>query len=297
MNNYFEFDSRSINVIKGVSICVIVFFHIHCLTDTLSFYINNFILPAFIFTSGVLYFRYTRNRLEPGLTNWGYKLLIINKLQRLIVPYICLGITYSIMKFAFFKISGSDVDIIDSLISLLINPRSSLAPFIWFLMTLFIIFLIVHAVPAKHTTALFVFSFVLFWLSPYLPNWFCLCDVGNYLLFFMVGCYADKLTKVESTNTHGIILGLRLILFAIYVFILNLFSKSKLSRPFELLGKYSGSIYFLSSFVISIFVGLLGDSLWPVIGVLSIIIPIIIDVLSEKFKLQRFRALFLGSNK
>jgi len=77
----------------------------------------------------------------------------------------------------------------------------------------------------------------------------------------------------------------------------NCFSKTKLSRPFKFIGNYSGSIYFLHAFVISIFVGLFGDGLWPVIGVLAISIPILIDMLTKKYGIKWFRILFLGDTK
>lgn len=295
MNLYLELDNRSINVIKGVSICMIVFFHIHCLTGTLNFYIHNFILPAFMFASGILYFRFTRRHKASGINNrGGYKSFVISKLKRLIVPYMSLGVTYSIMKIAFYAISGSDVDIVINFICLIINPRSSLAPFIWFLMTLFFIFLIVHAVPSKYMNILFITSFVLYLLAPYLPAWFCLCDVCNYLVFFMFGYMVDKFSKHDNSKTLCYTLVIRLVLSAIYILILNIFSKTRISQPFEFIGEFSGSIYFLSSFVISLFVGFLGDNLWPLIGILSIFIPIFVDILSKKYKMNWFRFLFLG---
>lgn len=71
MRDYLNFDTCSINAIKGVSIFVIVFFHIHCLASSLNFYIVNIVLPAFMFTSGILYFRFTRRHNVPGFNGGG----------------------------------------------------------------------------------------------------------------------------------------------------------------------------------------------------------------------------------
>jgi hypothetical protein len=54
--------TKAINTIKGFSILIIVFYHITSWAKDLEFYVLNFALPAFMFASGVLYFRYTRKK-------------------------------------------------------------------------------------------------------------------------------------------------------------------------------------------------------------------------------------------
>lgn len=81
MNQAFKFDKDSINVIKGLSIIMIVLFHIHCISEHLQLFVNSMALPAFMFCSGILYNRYTKT--DGG----GYKQFIFKKFKRLCIPY------------------------------------------------------------------------------------------------------------------------------------------------------------------------------------------------------------------
>lgn len=65
MNRIWSFSDNAVDTIKGLSIVFIVFYHIHSISTYLSFIIESIALPAFMFVSGVLYFRHTRNRRIP----------------------------------------------------------------------------------------------------------------------------------------------------------------------------------------------------------------------------------------
>lgn len=62
MNKIWSFQDNAVDTIKGLSIVFIVFYHIHSISTHLSFIIESVALPAFMYVSGILYFRHTRNR-------------------------------------------------------------------------------------------------------------------------------------------------------------------------------------------------------------------------------------------
>ena len=55
-------NTNSVDAIKGVSIIIIVFYHIACIAPNLGLFVESMALPAFMFSSGLLYFQYTRKK-------------------------------------------------------------------------------------------------------------------------------------------------------------------------------------------------------------------------------------------
>lgn len=60
-------NANSVDAIKGVSIIIIVFYHIACIAPNLVLFnlvlfVESMALPAFMFSSGLLYFQYTRKK-------------------------------------------------------------------------------------------------------------------------------------------------------------------------------------------------------------------------------------------
>ena len=90
---------------------------------------------------------------------WGGNFVVL-KFKRLIVPLLSLGISYSLLKCAYFYMVGTigEIDLTSKFLNLLVCPRDSLAPFVWFLLALSLIFLIVHATNDKYLKVLSVVS-------------------------------------------------------------------------------------------------------------------------------------------
>lgn len=189
-----------------------------------------------------------------------------------------------------------EIDLPTKFLNLLVCPRDSLAPFVWFLLALFLIFLIVHATCDRYLKALSVISVILYLFSDKIPYTFCLQDVAKYLLFFMCGDIVLRIKgKIASTHTINCMLLFRFVHFIIYVFTINIFARTIPGRFFAYLGQYSGAIYFLHAFIIAIFTGIFGDKYYLVIGLLAIAIPIFIDIITNKYNLSIFRRVFLGA--
>ena len=55
-------NTNSVDAIKGVSIIIIAFYHIACIAPNLVLFVESMALPAFMFSSGLLYFQYTRKK-------------------------------------------------------------------------------------------------------------------------------------------------------------------------------------------------------------------------------------------
>ena len=62
MKHFDLLNTNSVDAIKGVSIIIIVFYHIASIAPCLELFVENMALPAFMFSSGLLYFQYTRNK-------------------------------------------------------------------------------------------------------------------------------------------------------------------------------------------------------------------------------------------
>lgn len=197
------------------------------------------------------------------------------------------------MKITFFIISNQKFNIESAFINLLINPLGSLAPFVWFLYTLFLIFAFVRLVPDKYQLFLLMLSVVIYIFSNDMTSLFCLNQVSRYLIFFMCGSFACCITNASRINSITLLLQ-SLLLFIVYVYILNLVSHVKILYPLRFVGKYSASVYYLHAFVISIISGICGDQYFIIVGLLAISIPIIIDYTSKKWNLKNFRLLFFG---
>ena len=189
-----------------------------------------------------------------------------------------------------------EIDFTSKFLNILIYPRDSLAPFVWFLLALFLIFLIVHATSDRYLKVLSVVSVFMYLFHQKMPYVFCLQDVAKYLLFFMCGNIALRMRgKFASKNNMNCILLFRFVYFILYIFAINLIAHSIVGRYISLIGKYSGAIYFLHAFVIAIITGVLGDKHYLIIGLLAISVPIVIDVITKRYHFSMFRRVFLGS--
>ena len=189
-----------------------------------------------------------------------------------------------------------EIDLVSKFLNILICPRDSLAPFVWFLLALFLIFLIVHATNDRYLKVLSVVSVFMYLFYDKMPYMFCLQDVAHYLLVFMCGGIVLRMSGInDARNNMNCILLFRFMYFILYVFTINLFAHTIVGRYISHIGRYSGVIYFLHAFVIAIITGVLGDKHYLVIGLLAISIPIVIDVITKRYNFSMFRKVFLGA--
>lgn len=189
-----------------------------------------------------------------------------------------------------------EIDFTSKFLNILIYPRDSLAPFVWFLLALFLIFLIVHATSDRYLKVLSVVSVFMYMFHDNMPYTFCLQDVAQYLLFFMCGGIVLRMSgKNDTRNNMNCILLFRFVYFILYVSTINLFANTIVGRFISHIGRYSGAIYFLHAFVIAIITGILSDRHYFVIGLLAIFIPIFIDVITKRYNFSMFRKVFLGA--
>lgn len=78
-------DGGIVDKLKGLAICIIVFYHIKSFSVQLEFLCKEFALPLFFFLSGFLYFKYSRKKYS------NYWVFVKDKAKRLLVPYIIMG--------------------------------------------------------------------------------------------------------------------------------------------------------------------------------------------------------------
>jgi|GEM_PF-5240427 hypothetical protein len=140
---------------------------------------------------------------EKSLPFWEF---ITKKAKRLLIPYISLGISYTIIKIMFFSISGHPYDIITSFENLIFNPWEFYAVYLWFIYTLFIIFFIVHLTPDRYLPLLGVAAVVCYFLSDRLPSLFCMSSVAQYFIFFISG-YCVYRSSANANSLSSVIFG------------------------------------------------------------------------------------------
>lgn len=149
--------------------------------------INSFQMELFFSISGFCLY-YSFNRL-PKFINFG-----LAKFKRLIVPFIIIGLFWMIplrllASYAPYEEHNLS-DIIKSF--LLCNDCGHL----WFLPVLFYIFIIFYVLIKSSKYCLVyipIVAIILFYLYPYIPNYFRIADALKYLLSFTLGFYINKL--------------------------------------------------------------------------------------------------------
>lgn len=155
-------------------------------------WIYTFHMPLFFFISGYLY----------SLTNRSFQQIdngrfIAKKFNRLLIPYFVLGVVIFIIKYVFANLSTADrIFSIDSFLYMFIAPQApnSTMGFLWYLITLFVIFLIVRAISwmrlnlKSNINCLFIIA--LSWIAElFLPRitFLNISGVLWYLPFFICG--------------------------------------------------------------------------------------------------------------
>ena len=192
-------------------------------------YVYTFHVPMLVFVSGSIYYYC---RINKGKYS-SLKSLIINKLKRLIVPFLFIGILYSIpIKYIIGMIEGNIINNIKSFI-LGLNTGH-----LWYLLMLFDIFIIFYLyekfiLNRKYSIVLNLILFSILYISSgFFTNIFQINRAIQYTIFFYLGYEffrsKDKLIlKLEKLKSKSILI-MTPILIAISL-VLILVSKMKLS--------------------------------------------------------------------
>ena len=192
-------------------------------------YVYTFHVPMLVFVSGAIYYYC---RIKRGKYT-SLKSLIINKFKRLIIPFLFIGILYSIpIKYV---IGMSDKNIINSIKTFLLGLNTG---HLWYLLMLFNIFILFYLyekfiLNKKYSIVLNLILFSILYISSgFFTNIFQINRAIQYSIFFYLGYEffrsKDRLIlKLEKLKSKSILI-MTPILIAISL-VLILVSKMKLS--------------------------------------------------------------------
>ena len=175
----------AIDLAKGICIILVVVGH-YFPSDSPGWYgvLNDFIytfhMPLFLFASGYIYMETKRDE--------QYGTFIIRKIKRLVIPYFSLSLLIVTIKLLSQKVATVDALHVswNSYLEILYKPAA--AAFFWFIWVLFIIFLIIPLFKTKTSRLLFFMASIVFELLYItLPPVFCLNELKQSLLFFLLG--------------------------------------------------------------------------------------------------------------
>jgi len=279
-----------VSIVKALAIVMVVFFHEgmgagNQLYQNINHFLTPLRMPVFMFASGFLYFYVTKDRYPK------YSTFVLEKAKRLLIPLVIIKICHLIIRFIKTPIlllfmPGTELppfNIGDFVTNMLFFPHNSQFGYhLWFVYTLFLIFLVVHLFSTKiyWLTAL---SLVLFFVP--MTYFMGLNYIRMYLVFFCLGAvlqqnlHLDTLTVSPWVMRSGLIIGLIVLSLLnnvgnmsdttcdIYTFIKFLsgivvvictstllnFHNSQIIRQLRFIGNYSASIYFLHMYLYQIF--------------------------------------------
>lgn len=319
---------KIVSILKGIAISLVVFLHWDGRSNVnnetfnqVSLLLNPLRMPVFIFAAGFLYFYVTKNKYPE------YSKFILDKGKRLLIPLLSIKLLYFFIKFAAGSVLTHDFlkfktwDFKYFILDLFVYPASSQnARFLWFVYTLFFVFVIVHLLSSNYKILLIV-STIAFFIP--MPQEFCLDRIGEYLLFFALGgvpfnyLHIIKITKrttpilfIALILSIGVIAWLYLayseyyfankmlqlvryisgVLFVLSLSVLLAKSDNRMARLLAYVGTFSASIYFLHTLALRLFT-IIGNPLFPVssnaafwvYAFFALLVGIIFPILFDKY--------------
>ncbi|MCO0831687.1 acyltransferase [Fructobacillus sp. W13] len=305
-----------VDVAKAVGILLVVYGHVllgahdaGLWSDTLNYRIQHSVIytthmPLFFFLSGIF------------AVKWGKraaKTAVWQKIRTLIIPYFIWGIFQAVVMQAVAKNTNNG----QGLSNAFTLPWMPYAQF-WFLYDLFWIFLIYYLavnVMKMGKKVLFVFSFILFLLSPWLHTWE-VWRIFYHLIFFVAGTFVleqqDQLNQIKLLPSFIAAVILNVVYFMLpanqelttfvsffvamsgIAFLINL-SKLLKHSWIDFVGRNSMAIYVLHIIFTAgsrVFLMKLGLTALPfvlTVGLLAGMIgPLIIFVILKKMKINQY---------
>lgn len=159
-------------------------------------FIYRFHMPLFIFLSGTIY--------QICITNGKYKSIkafFCNKLKRLMIPYFAFGILYVAPVVVYTGVTTYSYPryVMEGII------LSHDSRHLWFLWTLFVIFIITRALKSifdRFRFALPCLTILAIVVSAihdgHFPAWFSIVYVAQYYCYFLMGCLFESNTKLKN---------------------------------------------------------------------------------------------------
>lgn len=218
-----------ISMLQAIGCLFVVFGHSYpvnikppLVLDSLREFIYTFHMPLFILLSGYL-FVYTN-----GLARKGYKKFIIDKVIKLIIPYIVLSLVAYIPKYLFSQFLNDKVEInISYLVRTFLVPRENIWGHFWFLPTLLNCFIVspILLYAMKSRLGIFITSLllVLVRIFPINTGWFALKDFSTLLLFFWAGCLVGKIHINKLVSYFKIGLGFVSLIISVILFFISVY--------------------------------------------------------------------------
>lgn len=202
-----------IDIARAISIVLVVVYHYvpdnapawHRIFNDILLTIR---MPLFLFISGYIYMYYNKKK--------NYKLFIITKFKRLMIPYFVVSVIIITIKL----LCGNDKSVdLYSYIEMFYRPVAGY--FLWFIWVLFILFLIMPLFRSKTSRLmLFLISLYMSFVSIDVTDLFCIKQLKYYSMYFICGAvwcdYKDILSKLYKIP--GVIV---LLLFVLFQFIYN----------------------------------------------------------------------------
>ena len=227
-------------IAKGIGMILVVIGHFYPITSPeywgeMRKIIYSFHMPLFFLLSGYLY----------NSGKYSYSNLVVNKVQRLLYPFISVAVIFFIIKY----IAGVYVPIeypvsLDAIKALIINPANSYMPLLWFVHTLFIIF-ILYPLLRKVFNEVVILAIILGMNLIVGAEYYILKNVIAYIPFFIIGCILrDKKTVFESLLTKSYFIPLILVSIFVSIYL------------FQMQGGF-GSYNYLMKFLLGVFGSLL----------------------------------------
>jgi len=153
-------------------------------------FIYSFHMPLFLFASGYVYLA--------TLKQIRYKDFVLNKFKRLMIPYFSISIIIILLKLiSSSKLSVQHEVTLSAYYQMFYLPVAGF--FLWFIYTLFLIFLIVPIFNTKNKRLiLLVLSLILFFIPIQFTNLFCLAQFKSQLIYFVIGVLAFEWKDIRS---------------------------------------------------------------------------------------------------
>ncbi len=209
---------ETIDIAKGFAIILVVIGHFRSEYmprgyDIMVDVIYMFHMPLFMFVSGFLY-QATRRAIS-------YRKFISGKFRRLMVPYFTVSVLVILLKLFMAGMLPVDHPVTwMSFVEILYSPAAGF--YLWFIWALWWMMVIIPLFKTPMSRKmLLAFSAILFFISPELPEIFCIDKFGGMLVFFAGGTVvADymKQREIESFSLIGRVVSV--IVFALLAWLL-----------------------------------------------------------------------------
>ena len=245
-----------VTIAKGFGIILVVVGHFLPKQMTPDYYIHlknliyTFHMPLFFLLAGLLY----------NHQKYSYNELVYNKIKRLVYPFISVAVFFFIIKFIaglFFQMKHPMT--LAHVFIILTNPRESYMSLLWFVYTLFLIF-ITYPIIRKYLSNNFIILgiFIVLNLVPFLHNnnlytSTVLGDFFAYIPFFIGGVILREYTSLKEISINGkpLTIMVYLILFSILYWLMSEFKEVYYAK--FILGVIGSFLIFNISYFISTF--------------------------------------------